>query len=133
MPATQPSKELRALCHEHHVEMRLNPSLLNTDGDAAETFAYACAEPDCLVHYNISCGYFLLSQNGSTNELDMVPRVRCPHDGTPMYLAEIDSERNGFRLWICPQCDGRRTNAEGLVGLASQEIQDANGTGGVKP
>jgi hypothetical protein len=27
MPATQPSKELRALCYEHHAEMRLNQSL----------------------------------------------------------------------------------------------------------
>jgi hypothetical protein len=31
MPATQPSKELRALCHEHHVEMRLNQRLPNSE------------------------------------------------------------------------------------------------------
>ncbi len=97
MPATQPSKELRALCHEHHAEMRLNQSLLNSE------------------------------ENGNTNELDMVPNVRCPHDGTPMYLAEVDPDKKGFRLWICPQCDGRRTNEEGLIGLASQEIQDVSG------
>jgi hypothetical protein len=115
MPATQPSKELRAFCYEHHVKMRLNESLLNSEGDPTQTLAYACTEPDCLVHYNISRGYFMLSQNGNTNELDMVPRVRCPHDGTPMYLAEIDLEKRGFRLWICPQCDGRRTNEEGLM------------------
>ena len=126
MLATQPSKELRALCHEHHVKMRLIQSLSNS-GDLTGTLAYTCTQPDCLVHYNIYRGYFILSQNGNTNELDMVPRVRCPHDGTPMYLAEIDSERNGFRLWICPQCDGRRTSTEGLVGLASQEIQDVSG------
>ena len=110
MPATQPSKELRALCFEHHVKMRLNRSL------------YACTQPDCLVHYNVYRGYFIL--DGNTNELDMVPRVRCLHDGTPMYLAEINPEKRGFRLWICPQCDRRRTNEEGLIGLASQEIQD---------
>ena len=86
-----------------------------------------CTEADCLVHYNIYRGYFMLSQNGNTNELDMVPSVRCPHDGTPMYLAEVDPDKKGFRLWICPQCEGRRTNEEGLIGLASQEIQDVSG------
>ena len=127
MPATQPTKELRALCHEHHAEMRLNRSLLNSEDDAKHTLAYACTEPACLVHYSIYRGYFILSQNGNTNELDIVPRVRCPHDGMPMYLAEIDLEKRGFRLWTCPQCDGRRTNEEGLIGLASQEIQDVSG------
>ena len=116
MPATQPSKELRVFCHERHVEMRLNQRILNSKGDAKHSLAYACTEPDCLVHYNIYRGYFILSQNGNTNELDMVPRVRCPHDGTPMYLAEIDLEKRDFRLWKCPQCDGRRTNEEGLIG-----------------
>ena len=127
MPATQPSKELRALCHEHHAEMRLNQSLLNSEGDPIQKLAYACTQPHCLVHYNIYRGYFMLSQNGNTNELDMVPNVRCPHDGTPMYLAEVDPDKKGFRLWICPQCDGRRTNEEGLIGLASQEIQHVSG------
>ena len=127
MPATQPSKELRALCYEHHAEMRLNQSLLNSEGDPIQKLAYACTQPDCLVHYNIYRGYFMLSQNGNTNELDMVPRVRCSHDGTPMYLAQIDPDKRDFRLWRCPQCDGRRTNEEGLIGLAPQEIQDVSG------
>ena len=127
MPATQPSKELRALCHEHHVEMRLNQGILNSKGDPTQTLAYACTEPDCLVHYNAYRGYFILSQNGITNELDVVPRVRCPHDGTPMYLAEIDLRKRAFRLWICPQCDRRRTNEEGLIGVASQGIWDVSG------
>ena len=127
MLAAQPSKELRALCHEHHGEMRPNPSLLNREDDAKHPLAYACTEPDCLVHYNIYRGYFLLNQDGNTNEPGVVPRVRCPHDGKPMYLAEIDLEKRGFRLWKCPQCDGRRTNEEGLTGLASQKIRDAGG------
>jgi len=42
MPAAQPGKELRALCHEHHVEMRLNQSLVNSHGDATQMLAYAC-------------------------------------------------------------------------------------------
>jgi len=133
MPATQPSKELRGFCHERRVEMRLNPRILNSKGDAKHSLAYACTEADCLVHYNIPGGYFMLRQNGNTNELDMVPRVWCPHDGTPMYLAESDLEKRGFRLWRFPQCDARRTNEEGLVGLASQEIQDVSGKSGAEP
>jgi hypothetical protein len=131
MPATQPSKELRALCHEHHVEMRLNPSLLNSKDGTPQTLAYACTEPDCLVHYNISRGYFTLSQNENTNEPDMVPTVRCLRDGMPMYLAEINQEKRDFRLWRCPQCDGRRTNEEDLITSESQEIQDVSGKNGV--
>jgi hypothetical protein len=133
MPATQPTKELRVLCHEHHVEMRLNQGILNSKGEAKHTLAYACTEPDCLVHYNIYRGYFLLDQDGGTNEPDMVPRVQCPHDGTPMYLVEIDQYKREFRLWRCPQCDGRRTNEEGLIGLASQGIQDASGKNWMEP
>ena len=127
MPATQPSKELRALCHEHHAEMRLNQSLLNSEGDPTQTLVYACTQPDCPVHYNIYRGYFILSQNGNMNGLDVVPSVRCLRDGTPMYLAQIDPEKREFRLWRCPQCDGRRTNEEGLIGLTSQGIQDVSG------
>src|SRR6266436_7951132 len=100
---------------EHHGEMRLNQSLLNCEDEARHPLAYACTEPDCLVHYSVYRGYFLLSQDGNTNEPGVVPRVRCPHDGTPMYLAEIDLQKRAFRLWICPQCDRRRTNEEGLI------------------
>ncbi len=73
MPAAQPSKELHALCHEHHVEMRLNQSFVNSDGDVTRALAYACTKPDCLVHYNIFRGYFILTQNGNTNEMDRFP------------------------------------------------------------
>ncbi len=118
MPATQPSKEFHALCHEHHAEMRLNQILSKSEGEDTQTIAYACPEPDCLVLYNSSRGYFMLSQIGNLDELDMVPRVRCPHDGMPMYLAQINTEKRGFRLWRCPQCDGRRTNEEGLIAKA---------------
>jgi len=86
------------------------------------TLAYRCTEPDCLVHYDASRGYFVLSQNANTSELDMVPEVKCVRDGMPMYLAETNPEKKGFRLWRCPQCNGVRTNDEGLVGLTSQEI-----------
>jgi len=133
MAGVQPCKELHPLCHEHHVNMRRTEIALMIEGEHTPTPAYACPVTDCLVHYSMSRGYFVLSQNGNTNELDTVPRVRCSHDGTPMYLAEIDRERRGFRLWRCPQCDGRRTNEEGLVGLASQEIHSVKGKNGVEP
>jgi hypothetical protein len=116
MPATQPSTELRALCHEHHVEMKFNHSLMDSEDDCTQTLAYACTQSDCLVHYNIFRGYFILNQNGNTHQVDMVPKVQCPRDGAPMYLAEINQEKRDFRLWKCPQCDGRRTNEECLVG-----------------
>jgi hypothetical protein len=127
MPATQPSKDLRPLCHEHLLEMRLNRNFLNNGGDATQATAYGCTEPACLVRYNTSRGYFLLSQNGNGDEMDMLPKVRCLLDGMPMYLAEIHPEKRGFRVWTCPQCGARRTNEEGLVGLASQGIQDLAG------
>ena len=126
MSATQPSKELRALCHEHHVEMRPNRGVSQGESEIAQTLTYACTAPDCLVHYNISRGYFL-SQNGNGNEWDQMPKVKCFHDGAPVYLAEIDPEKRAFRLWRCPQCDGRRTNEEDLIGLAPQGIRDDRG------
>lgn len=118
MSATQPSKELRALCHEHHVEMRVHQSFSNGQAEATRPLAYVCTAPDCYVHYNISRGYFMMSQNGSGNEWDQMPKVKCFHDGAPMYLAEIDVEKRAFRLWRCPQCGASLTNEEGLVGLA---------------
>ena len=131
MPATQPSKELHPFCYEHHVKMRLSQSLLNSEHNLSQPPVYACTEPDCLVHYNIYRGYFP-SQSGNTSELDMVPAVRCLHDGMPMYLAEIDQQKKGFRLWICPQCDARRTNEEGLVGVVSG-IPDVSHKSGLEP
>ena len=133
MPATQLSKELHPLCYEHHVKMRLNQSLLNNEPDLTQPPLYACAEPNCLVHYNIYRGYFLPSQSEDTGEPEMVPDVRCHHDGMPMYLAEINQEKKGFRLWICPQCDARRTNEEGLVGVAAQGIRDVRHKSGLEP
>lgn len=124
MSATQPNKELRALCHEHHVEMRPNQGLSQGESELTQTLTHACTAPDCLVHYNISRGYFL-SQNGNGNEWDQMPKVKCFNDGAPMYLAEIDLEKRAFRLWRCPQCGASLTNEEGLIGLAPMKIQES--------
>ena len=117
MPATQASKQVHPLCHEHHNRMEVSGKVLTSNGE--ERPSYACAEPDCLVQYSDSCGYFIVGQNRNPNELDMVPKVRCCQDGMPMYLAEIKPEKKDFRLWRCPQCGGIRTNDEDLIGAAA--------------
>jgi hypothetical protein len=127
MPVAHQSKHLRQFCHEHLLEMRLNRSSLNNGGDATRATTYGCTKPDCLVRYNPSRGYFMLSQNGNRDEMDVLAKVRCFLDGAPLYLAEISPEKRSFRLWTCPQCGARRTNEEGLAGLTSQEIQDLGG------
>jgi hypothetical protein len=135
MPSNQIKRDLSALCYEHHIEMRFGQAVLQTRGERTQMLAYTCPEPDCLVHYNSSHGYFMLSQNGNLSELDMVPRVRCPYDGMPMYLAETNPEKRGFRLWRCPQCDGRLTNEEGLIGqgVIGEVLQDVTEKSGDGP
>ena len=117
MPATQTRKEFHALCHEHHVQMRLSQVLPKGQ---VQKVAYACDEADCFVRYSVSRGYFLSSRKSQASDSALLPKVRCFLDGTPMYLAEINRqekgrEKKGFRLWRCPKCDARRTNEEGLV------------------
>jgi len=126
MPASQPSQALRALCYEHHVEMRLQQSFSNGQ-NTGQTATYACPQPDCVVHYSISRGYFLPRQAGNANDLEVIPTVRCLDDGAPMYLAEIDLDKREYRLWICPQCGGKRTHEQGLIGVASRGDQDVSG------
>jgi hypothetical protein len=51
MPATQPSTDphaLDVLCHQHHLEMRLNQGV-RSEGDGTQAIAYGCTEPDCRV------------------------------------------------------------------------------------
>src|SRR5437667_10619783 len=99
MPATQPSKDLRPLCHEHLLEMRLNRSFLNNGDDATQATTYGCTEPDCLLRYNPYRGYFMLSQNGNRRETHMLPIVRCVLDGMPMYLEDIHPEKRRISHW----------------------------------
>lgn len=110
MYATQRQRGFQVLCHEHHVKMNFS----EVQGGSAVEIEYACTEPDCCVRYNSARGYFVPSQNNM--DMLMFPKVRCSRDGTPMYLAETDRVKRGFRLWACPQCDARHTNEESLVG-----------------
>jgi len=57
-PALLRNKTLQPLCHEHHLKMRLSQVPLQTGSKLAQTLVYACPEPDCLIHYNSSRGYF---------------------------------------------------------------------------
>jgi hypothetical protein len=122
--SAQSNKEFRALCHEHHVEMRPNQGVPSGGSNIMQALTYACTAPGCLVHYSVSRGYSQ-SQNGNGNEWDQMPKVNCFLDGAPMYLAQIDPEKRAFRLWRCPQCGTTLTNEEGLVGLASSKIQQS--------
>ncbi len=107
MPVVQSCKELRPLCHEHHVIMRRT--------EIAPSPAYACPVTDCPVRYDASHGYYIAKES-VLMERDMTPRHTCSHHGQPMYLAETNLEERSFRLWRCPRCDATRTNGERLVG-----------------
>lgn len=108
MSAVETRTDLHPLCYEHHVFMKPVKILVKGDMYPAPTLAYACAEPDCPIHYNSPSGYFITP----------MPDVTCPHHSLPMYLAEVKPQNRRFRLWRCPQCDATRTNEENLRGLS---------------
>ena len=126
--ALQRNRALQPLCHEHHLAMRLIQVRLQTGSEPEQTLVYACPEPDCLVHYNSSRGYFALVHNGNGMDRDMMPEVRCSQDGLPMYLAEVVPAQRSFRLWRCPQCNSSHRNEDEL-----QQAHAAGNTCGYQP
>jgi hypothetical protein len=120
MPTPQPSRQFRPLCYEHHTAMKMTQALTRGEDPPTEASTYACPQPDCTVHYNASNGYFVVPNNGQAGS-DIAPRLKCPRDGQPMYLADTNPEKRDFRLWRCPQCDSTRTNEEGLVNEVPQQ------------
>ena len=76
MPVGRPSEELLPLCHEHHIQSKLNQVLVTTGSERTPVLAYACPEPDCWVHYSSSRGYFISTQNGTGTDAYSLPRVR---------------------------------------------------------
>ncbi len=78
--------------------------------ESAETPLYACREPGCFIHFDISQGYFVETQDAATIEPEIKPDIHCPKDGQFMYLAEVRPERKSFRMWKCPGCNGIHTN-----------------------
>jgi hypothetical protein len=91
--------------------------LLRPQSASAEAVPYACQDPDCLVRYHPSDGYFIDTKDAKTIEEEKPPHVNCPKDGQLMYLAEVMPKRSSFRLWKCPECNGSRTNEETSGGL----------------
>jgi len=110
-------KYIRALCHEHHVEMRHKQVLLKMQAEFKQFLTYVCPESGCAVHYNSSEGYFLTTPDGGQIEWDATRRVRCLRDGSPMYLAAVP--KRDLRYWRCPQCDTSRTNNDDLLNASS--------------
>jgi hypothetical protein len=108
-------KDLRVLCYQHHIEM-----LLEFGSEPLEALLYACREASCLIRYDSAHGYFIDTIDAKTIEHEMVPRLSCPGDEHPMYLAEVRPERRSFRLWKCPECNTTRTNEESLHGLGKK-------------
>jgi hypothetical protein len=110
MPPLQGNRAFQPLCHEHHLEMRLTKVPLQTGSEPTHTLVYVCPEPDCLVHYDSSRGYFIVTHNGNGIDRDMMPEVWCSQDGLPMYLTVVLPEDRSFRLWKCPGCNSSRRN-----------------------
>ena len=109
-------RDFHVLCYQHHSEM-----LPRLPSEPAEGQLYACGELACLVRYHSLHGYFVDPKVAKTIELEITPRVGCPKDGQFMYLAEVIPQRRSFRLWKCPQCNGRRTNDEETSGGLGKE------------
>ena len=100
MLAVKTKNELQPFCYEHLTEMM-------PYDEAAVT--YLCPVWDCLVSYT-SSGYFIAAKKGDMVEQSTTPSIRCPNDGMPMYLAELNPEHRSYRLWKCPQCGKSLTN-----------------------
>jgi hypothetical protein len=98
-------QSLHVLCYQHHQEM---PPKLRSE--STEPLLYVCPEPGCPIRYESSGGYFIDAADKEAIELEILPRVLCPSDGHPMYLAKVQPEIRSFRLWKCPECDESRTN-----------------------
>jgi hypothetical protein len=105
-------KDLHVLCYQHHREM---PPKLRSE--STEPLIYVCREPGCRIRYESLTGYFIDAAESRTVEQEIPPRVSCPSDERPMYLAKVLPERRSFRLWKCPKCGATRTNEESSGGL----------------
>lgn len=101
-------KDIRALCYQHHVEMRIRQVPPNAQPESRQFPTYACPEEGCAIQYNSSEGYFIAVLEGSQIEQGMQPRVMCLQDKALMYLTAVP--QIDVRHWKCPQCAAIRTN-----------------------
>lgn len=104
MRANQLANGLQPLCYEHHTEMRPVPVVSGNGANPAQEPKYTCQESDCPVRFTGKAGYFVAPHETGQVEVEILPRVRCPHDGAPMYLGEVRPQKRSFRLWRCPLC-----------------------------
>lgn len=116
------SSTLQPLCYEHHTVMRLD-QMVSRNGTEPFQPRYVCQACDCLARYTSTEGYFLAERDGGRAEEEILPRVRCPRDGAPMYLGEVRPHDTAFRLWRCPQCDSVRTNEENLANHIPENVK----------
>lgn len=114
MTAAQKSYEFLPFCYKHQVEMKPKQTRRTTENGATQQITFACPRRDCLIHYNSSQGYFLLTKdaNGNGGEPEPGLVVPCERDRAPMYLSEFFPDRWSLRLWKCPVCKTVRANAE---------------------
>lgn len=78
--------------------------LSGNGGESLPVSEYVCQVHGCFVRYTSAHGHFVAPDNGSGLEEEILPRVRRPHDGAPMYLGEVRPRERNFRLWRCPRC-----------------------------
>lgn len=117
MPSNQQANSLQPLCYEHHTEMRF-VHIASGNGNGTEPvqeLKYACQQSDCPVCFTATEGYFVAPREAGQLEKEILPRVRCPHDGAPMYLGEVRPQERSFRLWKCPLCPTIATNNHALA------------------
>jgi hypothetical protein len=108
-------QDLHILCYQHHQEMPAKAC-----SESTESLEYVCRTPGCLIRYESSRGYFIDTADKKAVEQEILPRVRCPSDGRPMYLAKVQPEKGSFRLWKCAECGATRTNEESSDGLGKK-------------
>jgi len=92
MATPQPRKQFHALCHEHHIEMRLTEVLITAESPPTQTPAYACPGPDCAVRYT-QFKRILHCRQARTGRTGYSASRHMPRDGQRMYLSEINPER----------------------------------------
>ena len=115
MLSNQLGSILKPLCYEHHREMRPVHKLWGKIWKSLPAPEYACQASDCLVRYTSVQGYFIAPDKASELDGEILPRVRCPRDGAPMYLGEVRPRERSFRLWRCPLCSATSTSGHALA------------------
>lgn len=115
MLANQLANGPQPLCYEHHTEMRPVPVVSGNGAHPAPEPQYACQQSDCPVRFTTKDGYLLAPPEIGQVEEEILPRIKCPHDQTPMYLAEVRPQEKSFRLWRCPLCSATSTNNHALA------------------